>query len=229
MKSLLPIIIIFSALLLAACNRQPSSNLYNSDDAVSLQQDTAGIGGGGETSLQNQATKSSPLQTPQKGTMKTLQDFEKIEAKTVTLTTTKGDITIELYREETPVTTANFLDLIKKGFYDGQVFHRVIGGFMAQVGDPQTKDESLKALWGTGGPGYTIPDEFNDTLKHDSEGILSMANTGRPNSGGSQIFITFGPTPHLDGKHTVFGKVTNGLEVLRKIEQGDKIISTRYQ
>lgn len=176
------------------------------------------------------SNSEQPVQTDQTmPEIKQLEDFKEIVASQATIHTTKGDITVELYRELTPITTANFLNLAESGFYDGIVFHRVIPDFMAQVGDPKTKDESLKAEWGTGGPGYTIPDEFNSELTHDSAGILSMANTGRPSSGGSQFFITHGPTPHLDGKHTVFGKVTKGLDILMQIEIGDKINSISYQ
>ncbi len=99
---------------------------------------------------------------------------------------------------------------------------------MIQVGDPLTKDESKKAMWGTGGPGYKIQDEFHPDLKHDSPGIVSMANSG-PNTGGSQFFITHVATPWLDGKHAVFGKVTEGMDVVNAIEQGDKIISVSYE
>lgn len=160
---------------------------------------------------------------------KSVSEFEPITASEATLKTSKGDITVELYQKDTPVTVANFLDLASKKYYDGIVFHRVIPDFMAQVGDPKTKDASLQAEWGTGGPGYTIIDEFKDNLKHDGPGVLSMANTGQPSTGGSQFFITFEATPWLDGKHTVFGKVTTGLDVLEKIEQGDKIISVTYK
>jgi cyclophilin family peptidyl-prolyl cis-trans isomerase len=163
-----------------------------------------------------------------KGAMKTINDFENIPATQATIKTSKGEITIELYRDQAPITTANFLNLAKSGFYNGIVFHRVIADFMAQVGDPLTKDPSKQAQWGTGGPGYTIPDEFGAGLTHDSEGMVSMANSG-PNTGGSQFFITFGPTQWLDGKHAIFGKVTQGLEVLHQIQQGDTITSISYQ
>lgn len=178
--------------------------------------------------------KASPAQQtiPQKGTMnekmKTLADFEKIDAKSVTLKTTKGDITFDIYTDKVPLTAQNFLNLAKSGFYDGIVFHRVIPDFMAQVGDPLTKQAGSEASWGTGGPGYVIADEFDPTLKHDAPGVVSMANAG-PNTGGSQIFITHVATPWLDGKHAVFGKVTKGMDVLLAITKGDKIISVSYQ
>lgn len=123
--------------------------------------------------------------------------------------TSMGTIRIELYEDKTPITTKNFIDLANKGFYNGLIFHRVIANFMIQGGDPAGN--------GTGGPGYTIADEFVKELKHDSAGYLSMANTGRPHTGGSQFFITLVPTPWLDGKHTIFGKVIEGIDVVLKI------------
>jgi cyclophilin family peptidyl-prolyl cis-trans isomerase len=122
--------------------------------------------------------------------------------------TSLGNFKIELFEEETPDTVANFVKLAEKQFYDGVIFHRVIDGFMIQGGDPTGT--------GRGGPGYQFADEFHPKLKHTSEGTLSMANAG-PNTNGSQFFITLAPTPHLDGRHTVFGKVTEGMDVVRKI------------
>jgi cyclophilin family peptidyl-prolyl cis-trans isomerase len=122
--------------------------------------------------------------------------------------TSLGNFTIELFAQETPNTVDNFVKLAEKNFYNGVIFHRVIDGFMIQGGDPTGT--------GRGGPGYQFGDEFNPKLKHNSEGILSMANAG-PNTNGSQFFITLAPTPHLDGRHTVFGKVTDGMDVVRKI------------
>ena len=122
--------------------------------------------------------------------------------------TDHGTFEIELFEDKAPITVKNFIDLAEKGFYDGLIFHRVIDGFMIQGGDPNGM--------GTGGPGYTIPDEFHKDLKHDSEGVLSMANAG-PNTGGSQFFITLAATPWLDGHHSVFGKVVKGMDVVREI------------
>jgi cyclophilin family peptidyl-prolyl cis-trans isomerase len=122
--------------------------------------------------------------------------------------TNQGAISIELFEDKAPVTTKNFIDLAEKGFYDGIVFHRVIADFMIQGGCPSGT--------GTGGPGYNIKDEFHPELKHTGEGILSMANAG-PNTGGSQFFITLAPTGWLDGKHAIFGKVVDGLDVMRAI------------
>ena len=177
----------------------------------------------------NQTTGQKQTLTTKKETnMKTLTDFEVIEATQAAIKTNKGEIVVKLYREKAPITTANFLNLAKAGFYDGMVFHRVINGFMIQTGDPLSKDESQKNLWGTGGPGYAIPDEFNQNLKHDGPGILSMANSG-PNTGGSQFFITHVATPWLDGKHTIFGKVIEGMDVVNSIVQGDKIETITFE
>ena len=128
--------------------------------------------------------------------------------RTAKFSTSMGDFSIELFEDRAPVTTKNFIDLAEKGFYDGLTFHRVIEGFMIQGGCPQGT--------GTGGPGYKIRDEFHPELRHDEPGVLSMANAG-PNTGGSQFFITLAPTPWLDNRHAVFGRVTKGLDVVQKI------------
>ncbi|PYS10675.1 MAG: peptidylprolyl isomerase [Acidobacteria bacterium] len=120
----------------------------------------------------------------------------------------RGNFTIELFEQQVPNTVANFVKLAENHFYDGVIFHRVIDRFMIQGGDPTGT--------GRGGPGYTFADEILPLLKHNSEGTLSMANAG-PNTNGSQFFITLAPTPHLDGHHTVFGKVSEGMDVVRKI------------
>ena len=130
----------------------------------------------------------------------------------VIINTSEGELLVELYRETSPITVDNFLNYIDKKFYDGTTFHRVIPGFMVQGGDPTGT--------GAGGPGYQFEDEFVSSLKHDSEGILSMANAG-PGTNGSQFFITHAPTPHLDGAHTVFGKVISGMDVVLKIRERD--------
>lgn len=132
----------------------------------------------------------------------------------IKVVTTKGDIEGTIFASKVPMTAANFLNLAKKGYYDGLTFHRVIAGFMIQGGDPAGN--------GTGGPGYKFGDEFDKSLKHSKPGIFSMANAG-PGTNGSQFFITHVPTPHLDGKHSVFGEVTKGQDVVDKIAVGDKI------
>jgi cyclophilin family peptidyl-prolyl cis-trans isomerase len=131
---------------------------------------------------------------------------------TATFKLNKGDIVIELFADKAPKTVNNFVFLARDGFYDGVTFHRVIADFMAQGGDPTGT--------GTGGPGYKFADEFHPDLKHSKPGTLSMANAGR-NTNGSQFFITFAPTPWLDGKHAVFGQVVKGMEVLRSITVRD--------
>jgi len=122
--------------------------------------------------------------------------------------TNHGTFSVELFEDKAPATAGNFITLAEKGFYDGVIFHRVIDGFMIQGGDPTGT--------GRGGPGYTIPDEFHPELRHTGEGLLSMANAG-PNTGGSQFFITLAATPWLDRKHAIFGRVAEGMEVVRAI------------
>jgi cyclophilin family peptidyl-prolyl cis-trans isomerase len=131
---------------------------------------------------------------------------------TATLKTEKGEIVIRLHADKAPKTVNNFVFLARQGFYDGTIFHRVITGFMAQGGDPTGT--------GTGGPGYKFADEFHPGLRHNKAGILSMANAG-PGTNGSQFFITHGPTPHLDNKHSVFGEVIRGMDVLLAIPARD--------
>lgn len=234
MKSILLLLTVFvGSLFLTACTgSSPNDKQPNN---IALEQNKKsdnnllGDSTQNNSSPSSQAEKNLTLDLLKQGDkMKKLEDFEQIAATQVTLSTTKGDITFELYRDQAPITTANFLTLAKSGFYDEVVFHRVIEDFMAQVGDPLSKDPNKKAMWGTGGPGYTIPDEFVVDLKHDSAGIVSMANSG-PNTGGSQFFITYGPTPWLDGKHAIFGKVTAGMDVLEKITVGDKINAVSYE
>jgi len=129
----------------------------------------------------------------------------------IKIETEHGDILIELYADSAPNTVANFKALAGKGFYDGLQFHRVIAGFMAQGGDPDGR--------GTGGPGYKVKAEFNDR-KH-VRGTVAMARSASPDSAGSQFYICFGPQPHLDGQYTIFGQVTEGMDVVDQIKQGD--------
>ncbi len=153
--------------------------------------------------------------------MATKNDYkEDIERATAVFETSQGTFEAELYAKECPETVWNFINLAEGrqktsregNFYDGLIFHRVIEGFVIQGGCPSGT--------GTGGPGYRFADEFDTSLRHDSEGILSMANAG-PGTNGSQFFITLGPTPHLDDNHSVFGKVTQGMDVVRKIGSTD--------
>ncbi|MBI2932389.1 MAG: peptidylprolyl isomerase [Planctomycetes bacterium] len=155
--------------------------------------------------------------------------------KTAVIKTGRGTIKCELFDKEAPKTVANFEKLAKEGFYNGQRFHRVVPNFVIQGGDPQSKDDKLKARWGTGGPGYTTECELVPARKH-GRGTLSMAHaggcqhdktTGKKLSGacsnGSQFFITHRATPHLDMLHTVFGQVLEGQEIVDAIQPGDKI------
>lgn len=140
-----------------------------------------------------------------------IMTIDTTKSYTATIKTSKGNITVNLNAEKAPITVNNFVNLAQAKFYDNSTFHRVLPGFMAQGGDPTGT--------GSGGPGYTIPDELND-LTHEA-GVISMANTGAPNSGGSQFFITYAQQPHLNGRHTVFGEVTDGMDTLNKLTPRD--------
>ncbi len=141
-------------------------------------------------------------------------------ALNATIKTNKGDINVEFFDDDAPMTVSNFINLAQRGYYDGIKFHRVIDNFMIQTGDPKGN--------GTGGPGYEFGDECSPTRRHDSPGVLSMANRG-PATNGSQFFITHLPTPHLDGKHTVFGKVTSGQDIVDSIAQGDSMTAVEVE
>jgi peptidyl-prolyl cis-trans isomerase B (cyclophilin B) len=138
----------------------------------------------------------------------------------ITLKTSRGDIAGTIFASKVPMTAANFLNLAKRGYYNGLKFHRVIKDFMVQGGDPTGT--------GSGGPGYRFADEIDKSLKHTKPGIFSMANAG-PGTNGSQFFITHVPCPWLDGKHAVFGEVTSGQDVVNAIAQGDAIKSIEIQ
>lgn len=138
--------------------------------------------------------------------------------KVATFDTNRGTIKVELFADKTPKTVGNFESLCEKKYYDGLKFHRVIPDFMIQGGCPQGT--------GTGGPGYQFEDEFDPELRHDGPGVLSMANAG-PNTNGSQFFITHVATPHLDDRHSVFGKVIEGQDVVDSIQQGDTMTTVR--
>ena len=167
-------------------------------------------------------TDPTPTSIPTAPAEPTLQQFDSPPPMTIdpdksytaTLELEKGgEIVIELFAKEAPVTVNNFIFLAREGYYNGVTFHRVIPGFMAQGGDPMGT--------GSGGPGYTIPDEFSPLRRHDGPGVLSMANVGRPDTGSGQWFITFAATPHLDDAHTVFGQVVEGMDVVFDISPRD--------
>ena len=135
-------------------------------------------------------------------------------ALSAVMTTSRGEIKVDLHEDKAPVTVANFANLVRRGYYDGLTFHRVLPDFMIQGGCPQGD--------GAGGPGYRFEDECSPDLRHDGPGVLSMANAG-PGTNGSQFFITHVETPWLDGKHTVFGRVTSGREIVDAIQQSDTL------
>ena len=139
-------------------------------------------------------------------------ELDKEKSYSATFKTVRGDFEVQLYADVVPLTVENFVNLANAGFYNGTTFHRVIPGFMTQGGDPTGT--------GSGGPGYRFGDEFHKSLRHDSAGILSMANAG-PNTNGSQFFITHGPTPHLDSVHSVFGKVVKGMDIMLSLRERD--------
>ena len=145
---------------------------------------------------------------PSKAVKSESQFQEEFGIVKVKIETSMGDIYADLYQREAPKTVENFVKLAEKGFYDGLMFHRVIPNFMIQTGDPNGN--------GAGGPGYQFADEFSPSLRHDKPGVLSMANSG-PNTNGSQFFITEVPTPWLDNRHSVFGQVTQGIDVVNQI------------
>jgi cyclophilin family peptidyl-prolyl cis-trans isomerase len=154
---------------------------------------------------------TSPDQLPAVTEQKTMQ---------ATITTNKGTIVLELYGDKTPQTAGNFAKLAGEGFYNGTKFHRVIDGFMIQGGDPLTKDDSQQAAWGTGGPGYKFADEIVPGLSNVT-GTISMANAG-PNTNGSQFFINVADNTFLDGKHAVFGRVVEGMDVVMALSQAER-------
>jgi cyclophilin family peptidyl-prolyl cis-trans isomerase len=156
-------------------------------------------------------------------------DLDTSKTYSAVFTTEQGKFTAVLHADQAPLTVENFINLARAGYYDGTTFHRVIPGFMAQGGDPTGT--------GSGGPGYKFKDEFARGLSHNSEGVLSMANAG-PNTNGSQFFITFVPTPHLNNRHSVFGKVVSGMDTVMNIRErdpgsdprpGDKLVSVEIR
>ncbi|MFH1208109.1 MAG: peptidylprolyl isomerase [Candidatus Omnitrophota bacterium] len=186
-------------LLLAGCAGQTSVATTSSQSASRTGSTTAVPG--------TQTVAPVPTSVTSTPTPETAKDDTIVKIK---IETTMGDIYADLYQAEAPKTVENFVTLTKKGFYDGIIFHRVIPGFMIQTGDPTGT--------GMGGPGYQFADEFSKKLRHDKPGVLAMANSG-PNTNGSQFFITEVPTPWLDDRHSVFGQVTGGMDVVLAIAQ----------
>lgn len=173
------------------------------------------LSGCGSTIYQNTDVNQDVNLNDTQKTQEVSETNNKLTMSKAVIKTNKGDITVEFYKES-PKTVENFVKLAQEGFYDGTKFHRIIDNFMIQGGDPLTKDDSKKQLWGTGGPDYRFEDEFNDHKL--VRGSLAMANAG-PNTNGSQFFIVTAPeTAWLDGKHTNFGHVIEGMEVVEAIE-----------
>lgn len=174
----------------------------------------AGSGPGGQVeSTTTSSTPSTAGSSELNPSQVTINNNQQVMA---TLHTNKGNITIELLNNDAPNTVANFTKLAREGFYNDVKFHRVIDGFMIQGGDPLTKDDSLVAKWGTGGPGYQFADEIHIN-NHNDVGTVAMANAG-PNTNGSQFFINTTNNSFLDTKHTVFGRVVSGMDVVKMIE-----------
>jgi len=199
LKNLFFVIFLISAFVIAGCGK--------SDKDVSKDKKIDTV----KTQLQQ-----VPQTDQKKDTLKkteTTDDSKNTEVKSkgdiMQIETTMGTIKIKLFPDKAPKTVDHIKALVNKGFYNGIIFHRVIDGFMIQGGDPTGT--------GTSGSGQTIPDEFNNGLKHDKEGVVAMANTGRPNSQDSQFYITLAAQPHLDGKYTIFGEVVSGMDVVKKI------------
>jgi len=191
------------SLVLVGCQKVTNTNLRN--DAYSINNNAA---------TQNQAGNQSQAMPPAPTSTTPSDDTQHVTEAIIK--TSMGSITVKLYSSDSPKTVANFVKLAKEGFYDGTKFHRVIKDFMVQGGDPLSKDSAMKPRWGTGGPGYTFTDEINSHKL--VRGSLAMANAG-PNTNGSQFFIvTKDVTPWLDGKHTNFGEVTSGMNVVDKIQ-----------
>ncbi len=185
------------------------------DRAISLLDKAAELNALAGTAAQMRATIAEYQKYWEQEQQLRAKEADADDLPRVKISTTKGDLVVELFENEAPETVANFISLVKRGFYSDLAFHRVIGGFMAQGGCPEGD--------GTGGPGYRIYDECNrpDYRRH-FRGVLSMAKTNAPNSGGSQFFINFRPTPNLDGKHTVFGRVIEGIDVLPQLTRTDQ-------
>lgn len=211
--------IFFCVSVAAGCGK--TENTGNTTSSGTRQNTTNSSQQTQNTQTQQTQTKDTAVKKDSVNKEEKKVDDKKSAGDVVNMKTSMGNIKIKLYTDKAPITAGNFKELVEKGFYDGIIFHRVIDGFMIQGGDPTGT--------GTGGSGKVIKDEFGPGLKHDRKGILSMANAG-PNTGTSQFFITLVPTPHLDGKHAIFGEVIEGMDVVEKIGKtktgpGDKPVT----
>jgi peptidyl-prolyl cis-trans isomerase B (cyclophilin B) len=180
------------------------------------------------------STGSSAAQNPQGGTLYT-PTYKLNGSETAVIKTSQGTIDVKFYEKDAPIAVANFIELSLKGFYNGIKFHRYVPGFVIQGGDPQTKSASAAQVaaadgsgsgpYGSGGPGYTIKDEYANNPNLHVDGSLAMARTGAPDSAGSQFYFALAPLPSLDHQYTVFGQATSGIDVIHKLRSGDEIIS----
>jgi cyclophilin family peptidyl-prolyl cis-trans isomerase len=198
------ILFLMSAFIIAGCGKNENKTDVKKDEK---KIDTV------KTQVQNTTPQTEQKKDTVKkddGTVKTEDKSDsKSEGDIMQIVTSMGTIKIKLFPDKAPKTVARIKELVNKGFYNGIIFHRVIDGFMIQGGDPTGT--------GTQGSGQPIPDEFGNGLKHSKEGVVAMANTGRPNSQDSQFYITLAAQPHLDGKYTIFGEVVSGMDVVKKI------------
>jgi peptidyl-prolyl cis-trans isomerase B (cyclophilin B) len=185
----------------------------------------SGATGDGVASTQQPSEAQPPSAPPTPGQEQLHKGtYKATGTEKVVIKTSKGDITFKVYPKDAPNTVATFLELVQSKFYDGTLFHRVEPGFVIQGGDPLSKDPNGDpAMFGTGGPGFKVKAEFNNQ-KH-VKGAVAMARAEDPDSAGSQFYITLAPQPMLDGQYTVFGQVVSGMDVVGKIQKGDKIVS----
>lgn len=209
------LVLILLTLALSGCQRNVETNEKMTSDVVQQSPSYPENIGLGEINI------SPPIPPP----LKSAKDFPAPVDRYVEFETSKGRFVVELFLEKAPIHTANFLELMNKRYYDGVRFHSLEPGVRISTGDPLSKDEEKELLWGTGGPHYTLPDELG-AKPFDSAGDLGMVNFGK-NTGGSQFFITLSPQPEFNGKYTLFGQVTSGLDVLQNLQESDKITSMK--
>ena len=212
-KTAVLLISIFLVVILSACSQKRDTISNPITDPVGHASDMVDLNKKAQEDIQSSVNKENE----KLNNLLNENNMNEQKNEVVVMKTSLGEIKLELFADSAPKTAKNFLDLAKKGFYDGTKFHRVIKGFMIQGGDPLSKDDSQKSMWGTGGPGYKFDDELTGKEKY-LQGTLAMANAG-PNTNGSQFFIvTASPGAQLPPAYTVFGKVVSGLDTALKIE-----------
>lgn len=226
-KIFISLILFSSIFIFSACSREPKKIEYSLNLNQNINLTTENENNQNNNSKNNNQKNMIKLNKEEMINRDILKKYSQAEFQT-----SEGNFTIEFFNEQMPETVANFLNLAESGYFDGIKFHRVIADFMIQGGDPLTKDDSMVAMWGTGGPGYAIADEHVSGLSN-LRGTISMANSG-PNSGGSQFFINVKDNTFLDfdkepltSKHPVFGKVISGIEIVDKISLVDTDMSDR--